>query len=139
MPIKKRFSQFVRREPDGSVSLHTPSDCTLWDHEFRLRIVRDYLPPRTLVDRMTYARRFDPKTVYVVQGRKLLFRQPIHEIDDMPSKVLVVRNEVIDVQRKRAFTLKHPEPAMRMLMVYSFVMQTTYAGVALFDTYDWQH
>jgi hypothetical protein len=138
MPIKKRFGKYVRKLDDGSVEIRTPFDCTKWDNEFRLRIVRDYLPPRTLLDKHVYRARFDPSTIYRVQGKAVMFNQPVEALDNMPKSYVVVRTEVVDVSANKAMFLKHSEPAMRMLMVYSFLLGKELAGVSLFSTYDWQ-
>lgn len=136
MPIKKRFGKYVKIV-DGSVEIRTPVECTKWDTEFRLRIVRDYVPPKTMLDKNTYRVRFDPSHVYLVQGRRVLFQQPGVVLDNMPNSVVVTRTEVVDIQANRAMFLKHSEPAMRVLMVYSFVTGKLFDGVSLYDTYDW--
>jgi hypothetical protein len=138
MPIKKRFGKYVKRLEDGSVEIRTPVDCTRWDNEFRLRIVRDYLPPRTMLDKHVYRGRFDPSVVYHIQGKAVMFNQPVEALENMPKNYIVVRSEVIDVAARRAMFLKHSEPAMRMLMVYSFIIGQGLTGVSLFSTYDWQ-
>lgn len=82
--------------------------------------------------------RFDPERVYLVQGRKVMFKQPAMQLENMPNKFVVVRSEVIDIAAGRAMFLRHSEPAMRVLMVYSFLVGKTFDGISLFDTYDWQ-
>ncbi len=137
MPIRKRFGQFVKRLPDGTVEIRTPADCTNWGNDFRKRIIGDYLAPNVLIDVVTYNNRFKTDTIYHVQGKRVMFRQPTRELANMPKALVVLRTEVIDVTTKRVMLLKHSEPAMRVLMVYSFLVEKRFDGVALFDTYDW--
>lgn len=137
MPIKKRFGKFVRRLPNGSVEIRTPVECTRWDTDFRLRVIRDYLPPKHMIDKITYRNRFDPAHVYTVQGKRVLFKQPAIVLDNMPNSYVIEKTEVVDLSTARAMFLKHSEPAMRILMVFSFLMEKEFSGISLFDSYDW--
>lgn len=102
-----------------------------------MRIVRDYLPPKTMIDKITYRNRFDPAVVYKVQGKRVLFQQPAIVLDNMPNSFVVTKTEVVNLTDGRAMFLKHSEPAMRVLMVYSFLLGKSFDGISLFDTYDW--
>lgn len=137
MPIKKRFGKFVKHLPDNSVEIRTPASCTSWDMDFRLRIIRDYLPPNAMLDKNTYHNRFDPSRVYKVQGKLVMFQQPATVLENMPNSYVITKTQVIDVAAGRAMFLRHSEPAMRILMVYSFLVEKSFDGVSLFDTYDW--
>lgn len=136
MAIKKRkFSQFVKMLDTGEVVTRTPAECTSWDNEFRLRVVRDYKAPRTMME--TRAIPKYPDKEYKIQGRQVRFRQIFKELDNFASRVVCVRTEIIDVKRKKGMVLTHDEPAMRMLMIYSFLTEKEYGGVAPFQTFDW--
>ncbi len=102
-----------------------------------MRIVRDYLPPKTMIDKITYRNRFDPAVVYKVQGKRVLFQQPAIVLDNMPNSFVVTKTEVVNLTDGRAMFLKHSEAAMRVLMVYSFLLGKSFDGISLFDTYDW--
>lgn len=123
---------------DGDIlSIRTPKECTRWNHEFRTRIIRDYHPPNTLVDKQALDRLYDPATVYDIGGRPMMFRQPTEQLDTK-NRVVILRTEVIDVTDKKAMSLQHPDPAMRVMMVYAFMQRMSFDGVASFSVYDWQ-
>jgi len=68
-----------------------------------------------------------------------MFRQPLAAIDGMPkTKGVILCNEVIDIGDMKAMLLQHPDPAMRVMMVYAFIKRMAYEGVASFSVYDWQ-
>lgn len=129
--------QYVTVE-NGCVTVRTPKECTYWPTEFRMRIVRDYRPPNTIVDREALRHLYDPATVYAVSGSRLLFRQLLQTAPSIATKALVIRTEVIDMDRRQAMCLLHSDPAMRVMMVYAFIKRMSFNGVASFSVYDWQ-
>lgn len=141
LKVAKRWphsdEQYVTVEK-GVVSIRTPKECTKWPHDFRLRIIRDYKAPRTLSDKAVLARTYDTGTVYQVGGKELLFRQTFEELQNAPNKIIILRNEIVDLADNKAMALEHPDPAMRVLMVYAFIRRMSFNGVASFSVYDWQ-
>lgn len=141
MPIVKRArpvpSKYVYTDK-GILVVKTPPETTKWPHDFRLRIVRDYIAPNKLVRAEELAHAYDPKEIYSVQGHRVLFRQSTEEVPRIRGVVLVKATEVIDLDSKRVMFLSHGDPAMRVLMVYCFLTQMTMWGVASYSTYDWK-
>lgn len=129
--------QYVSTD-DGVLSVRTPKECTNWPNDFRMRIVRDYREPRSMIDKSLLEKLYDPETVYAIGKRRLMFRQPYETLDNARNKVVILRTEIIDLTDKKAMTLQHRDPAMRILMVYAFTRRMSFNGVASFSVYDWQ-
>ena len=142
MPIVKRLPDTAKENyvvfENGETVLRTPRDTTYWDHNFRLRIIRDYIGPNTLVSSVKLHTLYDPAIIYKIQGKKVRFIQPYEPIQDMRDMVLVSATKVIDIAARKAMILVHPDGAMRVLMVYRFLTGKLLGGVAPYDTEDWQ-
>lgn len=135
MPIKKRNADkrnYVFVTPDGGLQIKTPAPCTKWDQEFRLRIVRDYVPPRTLRSiaehkRLLQTLNNEDKT-YRIGGKLLRVRHPTENIDQ-PNYTVILRTDVQNLSSGKEMFLRHPDPAMRILMVYTFLTGEDIYGV----------
>lgn len=132
--IKKRKplqSEYVYWDGDELV-VRTPKECTRWSHDFRLRIIRDYVPPKTSRPGRHFKTQFldngFQERTYQVQGHTLSIRQPF-EILANSTSVVVLRTDVYDHTTGRKMFLKHDHPAMRILMVYEFICQKEIGGV----------
>lgn len=135
MPIKKRNANkrtFVYVAPDGSLQIRTPSACTKWDQAFRMRIVRDYIAPRTLRSLAEHSRLSrgvnDEAATYRINGKLLRVRHPIQHITQK-NYIVVLRTDVQNLSNGKELFLNHSDPAMRILMVYSFLTGESFPGV----------
>lgn len=147
MPIKKRKEippapkreNYVYTDTDGLIVIKTPPACSRWPQPFRMRIVRDYVPPKTIKTASDYHSHFSDNgyqnETYLVQGKKLMVRQPIEALDNQ-THLIVLRTEVIDVRDCKAMFLYHEDPAIRSLMVYSFITGETLGGIPRLEIYD---
>lgn len=115
---------------DGStLVVRTPAECTKWPTDFRMRIIANYTPPRTMKSIADYEKNnADSKsTVYRIGVSKLMVRQPYEEVGY--GRLVVLRTEVVNLTSKKTLFLNHDDPAMRVLMVYSFIHEETFGGV----------
>lgn len=163
MPIKKR-SAFVskiipkrevpkpthikKRKPmkesavylDGDVLVvKTPPECTRWPQDFRLRLVRDFRPNKTIMPASLYIELYADRglqnKIHKIMGRSVRIHNVMEPV--APTHVVLLRTEVIDIAAKKAMYLYHDDPAMRILMVYSFLQDKTIAGVPQLEVYDY--
>lgn len=137
MPIKKRRSrrsEFVYLDKNILV-VKTPAECTKWPNAFRLRIVKDYTPPRQLRMSTEFHKNFvdngNQANVYNVAGKQVKVVQPFQPIAS--AQIVVIRTDVINVQTGMRLFLHHNDPAMRMLMVYAFLNDLEIGGVPKLD------
>lgn len=136
MPIKKRTAiskdTFVYLDPKGHLQIKTPASCTRWDQSFRLRIVRDYIAPRTLrpiaEHHAATLKSNNGDVVYEVGGKKLRVRHPVDNIDEK-NYLVVLRTDVQNLTDGTQLFLNHDTPAMRILMVYAYLTGKTIGGV----------
>ncbi len=135
MPIKKRTKDLTKTRvfinEKGTLIVRTPAVCTKWDQSFRERVVRDYYAPRTLVNQHEYIERYVNTglvdRVYRVQGNNLVVKHPFELLG--PSKVVILRTDIHNLTTDTKLFLAHEDPAMRMLMVYSFLTGEKIGGV----------
>lgn len=132
VPKRKAVSsEFVYTE-QGVLVVKTPAECTRWSQAFRLRIIRDYISPKTMRSQHEFMRHFvlngAQDAVYDVAGHKVMVKQPFEQIDQA-NQVIVLRTDVHDLTTGRKMFLKHSDPAMRILMVYEFLHQREIGGV----------
>lgn len=138
MAIKRRkHSKVYVYYDNGHLVIKTPATVTGWPDAFRFRIVRDYIPPRTLKSASEYTEHILPLqgTVYKINGAPVKVLQPFEALTK-ERKLVVLRTEVVNLQTKQAMFLNHDEPAMRMLAVYSFLYNEPVAGCAQMSIYD---
>lgn len=135
------LSKVKRRNPmsseyvytDGGVLvIKTPPVATQWDNEFRMRIIRDYTPPRTLKMISEYQQKYEDtdvqKQVFKILGKKVQVHYP-HEPITATAQTVVLRTDVVNLTDGKRLFLNHREPAMRVLMVYCFLTETVLGGV----------
>jgi hypothetical protein len=137
MAIKRRSGKigkdvYVFIDATYGLQIKTPAPCIRWDHDFRLRIVRDYVPPKTLRSfsehKSLTARANNPDTTYKVAGKQLQVRHPSQTITDK-NYVVVLRTDILNLTDGKQLYLCHEDPAMRILMVYSFLTGIVFGGV----------
>lgn len=139
MPIKRRTAfkggkddPLVYVDPKGTLIVRTPAPCTKWDNAFRMRIVRDYIAPRTLrklaEHQQAVETSHDEKRVYKIMGHNLRVTHPTQSIDQ-PGFTVVLRTDVENLSKGHKLFLHHEDPAMRMLMVYSYLTGKHIGGV----------
>lgn len=139
----------VRRKPnskkliytvDGVLVVKTPAECTKWPQAFRMRLVHEYLAPKSLVSASEFRRHFidngAQNEIYLVgrPKRRMLVQQPYEPVNR--THLVVLRTEVVDVATKRAMFLYHPDPAMRVLMTYAFMYGKEIPGLPELHIYD---
>lgn len=139
MPIRKRGAPkpagkktYVYVGTNAELIVRTPAACTKWDQKFRERIVRDYVPPRTLRslaehERLTHADN-NPDRIYNVGGKRIRVVHPAENIDQ-PGYTVILRTDIQNLTDGTSLFLCHSDPAMRMLMVYSFITGERYEDV----------
>lgn len=136
--IKKRTSRPYVYTDQGVLVVRTPAETTKWSHDFRLRIIRDYVPPRTIKMGSDFRKNFlengNQETVYRVAGKSVRVIQPYEEVS---GAFIVLRTEVIDVTTKRALFLNHQDAAMRMLIVFAFLKEKKIVGIPDLQVADW--
>jgi hypothetical protein len=142
MPIKKRTMRVPETESkyvytdQGVLVVRTPAECTKWDNEFRIRIVRDYVPPRTLMLERDYTAKHvegeKQERTYLVADHKLQVNHPTSPLSDV-GKVIVLRTDILDLTAGKRLFLYHSDPAMRILMIYSFIKSVKIGGVPKLD------
>jgi hypothetical protein len=125
---------------DGDVLVvKTPQECTMWPQDFRLRLVRDFRPNKTAMTATmyseTYAANGLQSKVHRVMGRNVRIHNVMEPVG--LTHVVLLRTEIIDIAAKKAMYLYHDDPAMRILMVYSFLKELTIAGVPQLEVYDY--
>jgi hypothetical protein len=147
MPIKRRKelppapkrTNFVYTDDDGLIVVKTPPACSRWPQPFRMRIVRDYVPPKTIKTYTDYEAKFVENgyqdEVYVVQGIKLKVRQPIEALDNS-THVVILRTEIVNIREDKSMFLYHDDPAIRSLMVYSFITGERLGGIPQLQIYE---
>jgi hypothetical protein len=139
MPIVRRKAAKDRLVyiSKGQLVVKTPSECTRWPQELRLQLVRDYIGPRTLMTIANYEKnvilRGYRDTVYKVAGTKIKIGHPYETVGK--NQIVVLRTEVINLNIKKAMYLYHSDPAMRILMAWSFITDTPTSGVPKMDVY----
>lgn len=135
--IKKRtpFSKYVYLD-DSVLVVRTPPECSKWAQDFRLRIVRDYVKPRTMKLLIEFERNFInngyQEAVYRVMRKSVGVKQAYQGVPDS-SQVIVINTKIIDYDSKQVLYLKHDNPAMRMLMVYAFLTGMQVGGMPTLD------
>lgn len=115
---------------DGNtLVVRTPAECTMWPSAFRMRIIANYAAPRTMKPVSDYEKHFEAhqSTVYRIGGSKLMVRQPYEDVGY--GRLVILRTEVVNLTTKKVLFLNHDDPAMRALMVYSFIHDETFGGV----------
>lgn len=134
MPIKRRLS--ARRSSyvytdNGVLVVKTPAACTRWPNDFRLRIVRDYAKPKTLFSASEFEQHFlhndKQKTVYNVEGQRVRVINTYKELSS--GQVVLLTNEIHRLDIRTKLTFEHPDPAMRILMVYAYLTDASIGGV----------
>lgn len=136
MAIKRRYGKYVRKDAEGGLIVKTPAVCVNWNNEFRKHIVKRYITPNTLIDiHMQYLLERETKEPLKVMGKQLLFTQKFNTLDNYARKVLITTNEVQNLTDKKGLILIGDDPAMRILIVYSFLTGEDIPGVPHFDTY----
>ena len=97
-----------------------------------MRIVRHYVPPRTL--RSTHEHEVacasvnNNETTYRISGKLLRVTHPVEYIKDK-NYLVVLRTDVQNLSSGKQLFLCHDNPAMRILMVYSFIADKKIGGV----------
>lgn len=132
-------SEYVYPDGHGHLVVKTPRSATKWDHEFRLRIIRDWTKPRTLMRHPQFVQKYMEglqDAVYKVEGKRLYVRHPYEIIEG--NNVIVLRTEVVDADTNTAMFLHHNDPAIRVLMVYSFIHDKSIGGVPRIETYPFE-
>lgn len=136
--VKRRFGRYIYLDKNEELVVRTPSRCTSWNNSFRIHVVGDYSKPDTLIDAAIAQRRMaDMAGIYKIEGRTVKFQQNYEKIGNMRSKVIVKESLVIDVQKRKALVLNSPDPALRMLAVYSFLTGEDIHGLAAYTVIDW--
>jgi hypothetical protein len=142
---------FKKRKPDsekliytsaeGILIVKTPASCTSWPNDLRLRLVRDYMSPKTLVREDAYIDKFVTNgfqdNIYKAGNHRVQVRQPAEKIEGSPY-VAVLRTEVCDLDRSECMYLYHDDPAMRILMTWAFLNQKEIPGMPKLDIYPMQ-
>jgi len=133
--IKKRgpmTSEYVYLD-GGLIVVKTPKPCAKWNQEFRLRIVRDYVEPKTLKNKTDFERNFVDNgyqtAIYKVAGNRIRVVQPTQDLDGSPNHTVVLRTEIENLTTGKKITLKHKDPAMRILIVFCFLTGERPGGV----------
>lgn len=133
--IRKRSpvsSQYVYLD-NGLVVVKTPPACAKWDHNFRLRIIRDYAAPRSLRLTNQFIKHYEnmggATATYKIQGVNVQVHQPYEVVTESPNHVIVTRTDVVNVDTGSKLFLYHPDPAMRVLMVYCFLTGEMFGGL----------
>lgn len=139
MPIKRRTTirgektdPYVYVQPDGLLVVRTPALCTKWRNDFRMRIVRDYIAPRTLRKLVDHQQSIETthneKQTYRIMGQTLRITHPTQSIEQ-PHFTVVLRTDIENLSKGNKLFLNHEDPAMRMLMVYSYLSGEKIGGV----------
>lgn len=137
MPIKRRSrsidkTTYVYIDDKHGLQVKTPSTCNHWDQAFRLRIVRDHVQPRTLRSlsdhKAALSKINNPDHVYKVSGQRVRVENVAEQIQDK-GYIVILRTDVINISTSKRMFLCHTDPAMRMLMVYSFLTGEQIGGV----------
>jgi hypothetical protein len=141
--ITKRIppkNKLIYTSREGLLIVKTPAETTKWPTDFRLRIVRDYVPPKQLMPLRQFKEKYidtgDQDHVYRLGQHEVMVKQPF-EIIESSSYVVVLRTEVIDVKNKKAMFLYHDAPAMRCLMTWAFLKGKTVPGMPKLSVYEW--
>jgi len=72
---------------------------------------------------------------YRVDGKTVMVKQRYHEIS---GAYVILSTDVIGVAAGARLFLNHPEAAMRILMVYTFLRETKISGVPDLDIAPWE-
>lgn len=137
MPIKRRSrtiakTTYVYIDDKHGLQVKTPATCNRWSQAFRLRIVRDHVQPRTLRSRSDHnaalAKTNNQDLIYKVAGQTLQVINVVEQIKDK-AYIVVLRTDVLNTKTGKRLFLNHADPAMRMLMVYSFITGEQIGGV----------
>ena len=137
MPIKRRSktikkTTYVYIDDRHGLQVKTPPACNRWSQDFRLRIVRDHVAPRTLRSlsdhKTALIRANNQDTIYNVERQALRVVNPVEIIGDK-GYIVVLRTDVVNTTTGKRLFLNHSDPAMRMLMVYSFLTGELIGGV----------
>lgn len=141
--IKKRIppkNKLIYTSREGVLVVKTPAETTRWPNEFRLRIVRDYVPPKHLMRATSFYEKYvdtgGQEYIYRLNSHSVMVRQP-YEVIENSNYIVVLRTEVIDVDRKKAMYLYHDAPAMRCLMTWAFLKHQTVPGMPKLNVYEW--
>ncbi len=141
--IKKRIpakEKLIYTSKEGVLVVKTPALCTKWPTPFRMRLVSDYVAPRTLMSVDAYARKFVDTgyqdEVYRINKIDIRIRQPA-ELLQNSRHLVVLRTEVCNISQNRCMYLYHDEPAMRVLMTYAFLFGKVIPGMPKLDIYDY--
>lgn len=133
--IKKRgpmTSEYVYLDR-GLLVVKTPKSCSKWNQDFRLRIVRDYIEPRTLKSKADFEKNYIDNgfqtAIYRVAGYHLRVTQPTYSLDANPNHLVVLRTDVENMDTGKTMFLNHKDPAMRILLVYCFLSGERPGGV----------
>ena len=117
----------------GMLVIKTPKPCSRWNQDFRLRIVRDYIEPRTLKTAADFAKyHLDngyQTTIYKVAGHRVRVTNATQPLDGNPNHIVVLRTDVENVDTGETMFLSHKDPAMRILLVYCFLTGERPGGV----------
>lgn len=132
--VKRRLpmtSDYVYTD-GGVLVIKTPPTATRWNNDFRVRIIRDYIAPRTLKLMAEFERSYIDsniqKEIHTVMGKRVMVNYP-HERMENTRHCVVLRTDVVNLSEGTKLFLHHEEPAMRVLMVYCFLAKKQLGGV----------
>jgi hypothetical protein len=135
--IKKRSdletSKWVYRD-NGTLSIKTPAAATNWPLDFRKRIVSFYRECGKSIPSRDYNEVFDGNSrVFHIQGVPVTVSYDFTSLGSTHATVGII--EVHREDTGEYFILSNSNPAMRCLMVYSFLLGERIGGVPKFRIY----
>lgn len=141
-PVKKRTSieptvmvsgksDFIFSD-NGTVVYKTPAAATKWPHTFRLRVIADYRKPGSQVSvndlHHLLSRNNDE---HLVQGCrfKVVYETPDNIPDIGGHLVKIGKMRLVNVATGEYISLSSENPALRVLMIYSFITREGISGL----------
>lgn len=123
---KSSSSRYVYLD-GGILVVKTPAECTNWPTEFRKHLIGGYIAPRTLRPLSEYKDTERAPHIYKIGGQLLSVSHPFEDVGVGQAVVLCTR--INNHTTKKSLFLNHPDPAMRVLMVYAFLHDAQIGGV----------
>lgn len=137
--IKPRFSTpgtspyVIKDDKTGEFCYRVPAVCVNWPQLFRMRIVRDWFCGSMVAQQAEAYTRYMTLMPFTVQRHGVQFLVKLTGAGQRNSRVMVTTLLIAD-GRDEALDLYHMNPAVRSLMVYSYLTGERIGGMPKLKT-----